>query len=239
VEWMNLLILGLELTLSNTQKLVDIAQQLVTIIAIIVGGFWAYFNFVKGRFYRPRLELDISGEVTLHDDISYLLVTGEVKNVGLSKFENTQATTLEVLWCEAEEGITIPESIWWERFPEDPAWSLFEAHEWIEPGETIEDKRVIMIPGHHYFAFQVKLIIRSKRRLRLSRTWPFFRRSANVWGATDVVYLTEKDREDNNDGKDQLKERRTNARGCSEAIARTRWRSVARPPWRWWPGQKR
>jgi hypothetical protein len=176
---------------------VEIAQRLFTILAIIVGSFWAYFNFIKGRVYRPRLELTVSGEATRRDDTTYLLVTGKAKNVGLSWFENTEETTLDVLWCEIEDGITEPEAIGWEEFPGEPAWPLFEAHKWIEPGETIQDKLLIVIPGRHYFALQPRLVVRSETRLRFSWKPPFLGPWRNVWRTSDIAYLTEEEHDRN------------------------------------------
>jgi hypothetical protein len=80
--------LGLQASaLSTLQRLVDIAQKSAAIIAIVGTAGWAYFKFVRGRTFRRRLELTISGEVTLSPGIVYLLTNSTAKNLGLSKFE--------------------------------------------------------------------------------------------------------------------------------------------------------
>jgi len=220
--WMSLLTFGQELTLDNVKTLSDIAQKLFTIFAIIVGGYWAYFNFVKGRVYTPRLELKVSGEVTLVGDTTYLLVTGEANNVGLTWFRNTEEPTLSVLWCEVEDGVIAPETVEWKEFPGEPAWPLFEAHKWIEPGETIEDKRMIMIPGRHYFSLQPRLVVRTTR-FRWSWRPPFLRRWQTVWTASDVVYLTGEGDSRNNSSEYDTRTAENNQAG-RRTIGRTGWR---------------
>jgi hypothetical protein len=50
-------------TLSTLQTLTDIAQKTAAAITIVGTAGWAYFKFVRGRTFRRRLELTISGEV--------------------------------------------------------------------------------------------------------------------------------------------------------------------------------
>lgn len=51
--------------LNTSLKLI---QSFLTSLAIIVGGVWAYLNFVKGRVYHSKLELGISMEMSHVDD---------------------------------------------------------------------------------------------------------------------------------------------------------------------------
>ena len=62
----------------------EILKNVATIIAIGAGAVWAYFNFFKGRTYRSRLEPKVSGKVISRNGASYLIVTAQLKNVGLS-----------------------------------------------------------------------------------------------------------------------------------------------------------
>ncbi|HZM97829.1 MAG TPA: hypothetical protein VFB70_00485, partial [Pyrinomonadaceae bacterium] len=56
-------------------------------LAFIAGGIWAYFKFRKGRTFQESLVPLVSGRFAFIDGAAYLVVTTEVKNVGLSKIE--------------------------------------------------------------------------------------------------------------------------------------------------------
>jgi hypothetical protein len=69
---------------SKTKDVFEVLKNVATIIAIGAGAVWAYFNFFKGRTYRSRLEPKVSGKVISHNGAYYLIVTAQLKNVGLS-----------------------------------------------------------------------------------------------------------------------------------------------------------
>src|SRR5262245_14886669 len=79
--------------LDNAKTIADSIQALVTAAAILVGGIWAYFKFAQGRTFRPRIEVDVSGQWRdvrenkgLHIRKKKLLHARiRVKNIGLSK----------------------------------------------------------------------------------------------------------------------------------------------------------
>jgi hypothetical protein len=159
-------------SLSDLQKLVDILQKLFTIAAIIVGGIWTYFNFFQGRTYKMRLEPNVSGKVVTINELSHLVATISVKNVGLSKVEIEQkGSALKVLSYEAWDGVNNILSIEWQNLT---AFPVFETHQWIEPGEEITEQRLLVIPKSEYTAFQLQLRIVSKKA---------------AWRAMDIVTL--------------------------------------------------
>jgi hypothetical protein len=167
--------------LHEAQVIADILQKLFTIAAIIVGGIWTYFNFFKGRTYRMRLEPEISGKINTLNGQHHLAATMHLKNVGLSKVEIEQkGSALQVLFYEVPLGATEVLSAAWHDLT---AFPVFESHEWIEPGEMIEEQRLIVIPGDERTAFQLQLRIVSK---------------GITWRAMDTVMPSE----DNDVGKE-------------------------------------
>jgi hypothetical protein len=149
--------------LNNIQVIADIFQNLFTIAAIIVGGIWIYFNFFKGRTYRMRLEPEVSGKVVTLNGLSHLVVTASLKNVGLSNVEIEQeASALQLLSYEVPVSTTVVLSAAWEDVT---AFPVFESRagvkpgevidQRIEPGEVIEDERLIMVPSNERMAFQL------------------------------------------------------------------------------------
>src|SRR5215204_594420 len=85
-------------TLSTVQAWAEIAQKTAATVVIVGTAGWAYFKFVRGRTFRRRLELTISGEVRRGPGVMYVLTNSTAKNIGLSKFEiNHEKSGLRVM----------------------------------------------------------------------------------------------------------------------------------------------
>jgi hypothetical protein len=146
--------------LEVTQTTVDIVQKLFTIAAIIIGGIWTYFNFFRGRTYRMRLEATVSGKIVTFKGSNHLIADISLKNVGLSKVEiEQQKSALHVLSYEFPVGTRSIVGATWKDLHVFP---VFESHHWIEPGEAIEEQRLMTIPANARTAFQLRLEVVSK-----------------------------------------------------------------------------
>lgn len=140
---------------SKTKDIFDVLKNAATIIAVGAGAVWAYFNFFKGRTYRSRLEPKVSGKVISRSGAYYLMVTAQLKNVGLSNVRIDQkGSALRVFAYVVSERPSKPRSVEQSRLI---TLSVFEEHGWIEPGELIEDQRLIAIPDVEHVALQIKL----------------------------------------------------------------------------------
>ena len=120
------------------------SEAVITTLGIIFAAVWGYYKFFRGRTFRYRLETKISGKTTVKDGIKYLITTGQLKNVGLSRVKLPTKKTGVKIWSynKVEEVTEIKNAVVTLR----GAFLLFEDHEWIEPGETIEDQHVCAIP---------------------------------------------------------------------------------------------
>ena len=140
---------------------VGMVEQVATIIAILVGGFWTYFHFIKGRIYRPRLIAKIDGSIKIENDQIYLLVTSTISNVGKSVVElKSEGTAIRV---HGHERIFQPEGIQavdWDRLGTYP---VFEKHGWLEGEETIEEERLFLLPASEFRAFRLELRVISNQ----------------------------------------------------------------------------
>lgn len=142
--------------LDLTKDVVGVIKDLMTIVAVLVGGAWAYFNFFKGRIYRPRLESGVTGKFVAKDGKTYLSITAHLKNVGLSDVQiKDDGTALVILLYQSAAGA--------ENMVRDVqresvgAFSVFNAHHWIEPNELIQDHRLIALPNSDWVAVRVEL----------------------------------------------------------------------------------
>jgi hypothetical protein len=136
-------------------------EHLLTSLGILAAGVWAYFNYFRGRTYRPRLEPKVTATVTAQCDACYLAITTSVKNVGLSKVDITQEGTVLTVSAAPPPALVkqAQEFEWIElRYLE-----TLTDHEWIEPGEQIDEQRIVAIPANHYLAFRVEVRLVSKK----------------------------------------------------------------------------
>jgi hypothetical protein len=175
----------IEITQTTTTgwgTLIDNAQKLLTMAALAIGGTWTYYRFIKGRTFRPRLEPKIIGSVTCNNNVSYLLAVVQLKNVGLSKLTILQTGTALSVFTYQASPVTNAISADDKQVTAHP---IFDAHGWIEPGETIEDQRLLAIPGcQEHLAFRLELRLVS----RITYLWLI---SKNVsWKAVTIVNWT-------------------------------------------------
>src|SRR5215469_5898239 len=119
-----------------TQAIANV-KAIAETLALMIGGLWAYYKFFKGRTFRPRLELTVSGKAWSRDNVTYLVAGMSLKNVGLSKLELSQeGTGLRVF----SQSMVSPENATKAEWDRKITLSVFEKHGWIEPGETISDQ---------------------------------------------------------------------------------------------------
>jgi hypothetical protein len=65
-------------------------QSVVTVIALIVGGIWAYYKFFRSRTFVPRLEGSIDAKVAERVNGLLLDVNIQLKNVSLTRLDIIQ-----------------------------------------------------------------------------------------------------------------------------------------------------
>jgi hypothetical protein len=146
-------------TLSTLQMWADIAQKSAATVAIVGTAGWAYFKFVRGRTFKRRLELTISGEVRRGPGIVYLLTNLTAKNIGLSKFEiDHEKSGLRVMTHASEVAVTEPRLAEWRPLS---TWAVLDGQRLLEPGEPAAEELLIEIPDEGFSAFRLQLWVSS------------------------------------------------------------------------------
>ena len=137
--------IALQNSAASSQDILDLIDKVTKISALVIGGAWAYQNYLRGRTFKKRLELRISGREIPIKDARLLSGTALIKNVGLSKFPIEQrGTGILLISLKApapsqgsakmlEEEIGVSE--------------VFTDHAWIEPGETISEDFLVRLPA--------------------------------------------------------------------------------------------
>lgn len=127
-------------------------KTIVETVAVIIGGIWAYYKFFRGRTFRPRLELAISGRASEAKGLTNVLISVQLKNVGLSKVAISQeGSAIRVFATDPTKSDGAAE---WQR---EITVGVFEKHRWIEPGETINDQALVSVAGIGHKAVKLEL----------------------------------------------------------------------------------
>jgi hypothetical protein len=149
--------------LGDIKTVVDIVGTVATAVALAVGGLWAYFKFVRGRTYRPRLEVGMSGQWRQVDGTDLLHARISVRNIGNSVVTLLQkGTGLRVSVLAADQE-TAPAAVAWTVLR---VFEMLGEHEWIEPGEVVSDDVLLNlgVPERIPVRFESRLVWRWQRR---------------------------------------------------------------------------
>ncbi len=143
---------------SSHSSILDTIEKLFRIAAYIIGALWVYFNFWKGRTYRPRIEPMITGKILNHQGSKFVKILINLKNVGLSKVDVEQKGTALRLLSYDSLNINDP----WKH---QHTISILSAHKWIEPGETVGEQFLIPVTGTNLIAVKAEVILVSKKTM--------------------------------------------------------------------------
>ena len=143
-------------------EFLKIIESLLTSLAIVIGGIWAYYKFIKGRLFKPKLELSIKSQIECYKTYKELLMDYKIVNVGLSKV-NLSTCGIRI-WKYISRADTLDiENVQWAKIGSFPA---FEKHQWIEPGETINEMNLVALNDDKNSYYKSVLIINGE-----NQTW--------------------------------------------------------------------
>lgn len=126
--------------------------SVVTAIALIVGGMWAYHKFVRGRVYQPRSAVEVKAQWHVLDEVGDVLqVRIAVTNIGASKLTLVPAETGVQVDFPAKAQTTADQrgqDEWWADIRWEPVlmleggeqprtFTILRNHTFIEPGEQV------------------------------------------------------------------------------------------------------
>lgn len=135
---------------ANAKFWLDVADAILKFIALLVGAAWTWMNYLRGRTYKRKLELETTGKLFRRNGKLYLSIVCRLKNVGLAvypiKQEGTACQIFAFMGLKPELVRTYP---------------VFMEHGWIEPGEQIDHPLMVRIAvdESRLVGLQVKLRI--------------------------------------------------------------------------------
>lgn len=142
---------------------IDVLQKIAATFALFVGAVWVLMNYLRNRTHVPRLQIDLKAEMVEARERHLLLVTVQVKNVGLSMIHLPAPTEagggpkgsalLVAPLSDYAPDAEIIDAVW-----EDVhAFEVLESHRAIEPGLTLTQQKLIRLPDRAYDAIWVRL----------------------------------------------------------------------------------
>jgi hypothetical protein len=79
--------------LDNIKSITSVISTSITALALIIAGLWAYFKLIRGRTFKPRLEVKLIGRWHIVEGRHLLQVQITLKNIGSSKITLMQEDT--------------------------------------------------------------------------------------------------------------------------------------------------
>jgi hypothetical protein len=127
--------------LKQFDSVLSVVEHALTIVAILVGGVWAYFRFVKERTLVARANLDQNVTAIHLDDETVLVhVTVRVKNVGNFAIRPSNGSTVlvDVASSDAASVSEIKEYLEWEH--QHLEWWLPDEVDWSKRPQPASDE---------------------------------------------------------------------------------------------------
>jgi hypothetical protein len=139
----------------------DFTEKMVTISALVLGGLAAYYKFFKGRTFHPRLQPDVSGTLIRNGEVVCLLITIQLKNVGVSSvYFSKEGTRIDLYSYGVDSYLPTPHLAIWQHLE---TFSILDHHKWIESGEAIKDQLLIPIANDRHVAYKIAMTVNAEK----------------------------------------------------------------------------
>jgi hypothetical protein len=158
----------------------QVVYNFATSGAVIVGGIWAYFKFLRGRTFSRRAELSVTPSINESAGLLYLSVTIKIKNTGLSKLTLNEDMKYLHLYGMQHSGITTPVVAEWQRLI---IAKIFDQHRFVEAQEEVADTIALRLPrssDHH--AYKVEAWLGSPLKKITGK--------GNLWQARSIIFAS-------------------------------------------------
>jgi hypothetical protein len=148
----------------SVAKITEAIDHGVTAVAVLVGAFWAYFRFVRFRTLKPRVKFTIEcTRSDLDSARSLLILTLKLQNTGRAKVvlrrDKSPSSFLKYALIK-ESGSPVNFAL--VNVPPGRLKHLdtvFDPHRWIEPGETIDDVKLVEVERSGLLGIQLEVVV--------------------------------------------------------------------------------
>jgi hypothetical protein len=146
-------------------KFADASAHFAQVAAILIGGAWAYFKFIRGRVFKSRVDVQVDASLLQIGTENAVSATVRVQNIGLSRFRFARGESkIAVFWCPSGGWPAVSDL--WTELATSP---LFPDQEAIEGGETIVEQWVLPLPADPDKGFPLAYDVRAAVAHRTKR----------------------------------------------------------------------
>jgi hypothetical protein len=124
-------------------QILDSGEKGAKIAAIAAAAVVGYYKFIRGRVFRPRLEMTVSSSLLLVASQEYIKVVATLKNTGASRIIFDLPNSALRIFAVPRLAKGIVDSVAWENIG---TLDVSGRHSWIEPAETVYENWLIALP---------------------------------------------------------------------------------------------
>jgi hypothetical protein len=166
----------------NTGDWISAVQNAVQAAAIIVGGMWAYWKFVRGRTFHRRAELEVDASLLSSRTPRVVRAKVTLRNTGAADIP-VRAAVLRIFAFAPSYADADNEETGWRRIG---TTGVFQDHQWIESQETVTDDVLIELDPTQdqpdALALRATCIVLGKRKRKL-----LGRKPSTAWTGKGVI----------------------------------------------------
>jgi hypothetical protein len=133
--------LSLADTAMSTGDWIGAAQNVAAAAAIVIGGGWAYYKFVKGRTFHRRADLDLEVSLVPEDNPTALRARVTLTSTGAADIP-LRAAVVRVAAFRSSD-VNKRRRANWRAVATS---GVLTDHEWIESQEVISDEVLVPLP---------------------------------------------------------------------------------------------
>ena len=137
------------MTLEGFKNLADGIYAVLSSLAIIIGGSWAYWKFVIQKEREPRAEFDLTAEFVGHQDGKWLLeVSARLANKGKVRHQMENATMNVRYLLPTDPVAESPEETQFRQvsFPHSIGRRKIWSNSYIDPGLEFRNSYLTWVP---------------------------------------------------------------------------------------------
>lgn len=123
-------------------------------LALLAAAYIGYLRYVKGRGYKVRLQPTISCTVLGESETQQLLVSAEIKNIGLIGASIPEIGYAIEILTPAKIRDDIIQDVKWESAA---CFFVFAYHNSIEVGESVKEELLLSVPKGHHNSLKLRL----------------------------------------------------------------------------------
>jgi hypothetical protein len=139
-------------------KVVQVTQataNVVQALALVIGGCWVYFKFIRGRTFARRAELSVEAALASVGERQMICVKVVLTNTGLSRIPLRPHSQVVTLSVTPAADFRPGRNFVWQHWM---ITEVFTAHKFVEAQEAISDEALLPVApeGGLWMAYRVE-----------------------------------------------------------------------------------